>query len=399
MARTDVGGVACMLSGEWLSRRLGYVAVDPPATDGEDSSEAELVVHKTGCGSVPRVTVLQLAAGGLRAALRCGEGLGEDLHIRGAACSKHRVVWGKDGDDVSEVDVWDRLLLREIKRAALWAERNSLRSDIDRGLEALSSGEATESPFTVGLCITMKNRLWQVQRALPLNILHCWLHRRWVTIHLVDCDGDDGALSWAVHNCRAAVDAGLLKIYRTNGRMPHWHASVAKNTSHAVATEDIVVNVDCDNIVGLDFPVDVADRMTRGRFSLLQYEDGDGTCGRIACWRRQFLHIGGYDEDAFPMGAQDVDLVERLKMLPGSSYQRVSHGPHGQAIPNDKAAKIANCDPALLGNTAGSAKAMAKCWNAMNDKNRQIFAERRKAGLIARNVGNPRIGLPVQRVL
>ena len=56
------------------------------------------------------------------------------------------------------------------------------------------------------------------------------------------------------------MEVDLLRVYSTNGQMPYWHASVAKNTSHRAATEDILVNVDGDNLIGCDFPVDIVKR-------------------------------------------------------------------------------------------------------------------------------------------
>ena len=53
----------------------------------------------------------------------------------------------------------------------------------------------------------------------------------------------------------------------------------------------------CDNLIGKGFPEDVATRMVSG-YKVLQYEHSDGTCGRIACWRKDFLDIRGYDEES-----------------------------------------------------------------------------------------------------
>ena len=101
-----------------------------------------------------------------------------------------------------------------------------------------------------------------------------------------------------------------------------------------VAREDIVVNVDGDNLIGRNFPVDVVMRFDNS-YKVLQYEQGDGTTGRIACLRKDFLYIRGYDEDAYPMGAQDTDLVWRLRMLhkDSQSYKKVKSTHHSQAIP------------------------------------------------------------------
>eukprot|EP00434_Breviolum_minutum_P017507 symbB.v1.2.015451.t2/scaffold1154.1/size134997/2 len=116
--------------------------------------------------------------------------------------------------------------------------------------------------------------------------------------------------------CRVAMDAGLLRVCRCEAKF--WHASIAKNTVHAVAAaaeEDILVNVDADNIAGPGFVLDV---------------DGiHGSVGRIAVDRKTFVLLQGYDEDAYPTGAQDVDLWLRLGMLARQRGQRVERlGPN-----------------------------------------------------------------------
>ena len=375
-----------LLEGEWLSPLRGYMTV---SRKGDDY---ERVVVKDAQGCLLFHLSLTQTNEGPR--IIC-EGSG--IHIRGSGCSKHCIQW-TDTASGQDVDMWHSKLLRVIREAASWVENIQIRSDLHSSLAALTPSTTTSSRRTVGLCMTRKNRLWQVERALPLNILHCWPHRRWVTIHLVDFGSSDDSLEWVLKTCGVAIDAGLLRVYSTDQHMPHWHASIAKNTAHRLAEEDILVNVDCDNIVGLNFPVDVVRRIDSDGFTVLQYEEGDGTCGRVACWREQFLELNGYDEDCGPMGGQDIDLIKRLKEMNGARFQRVTHSPHGQAIPNSKALKIQNCDPASFGGCQSlSQKTMARAWNQMNTKNNEIFAQRMRSGQLKRNEGRL-IGLPARGV-
>jgi len=79
------------------------------------------------------------------------------------------------------------------------------------GLSFLSDTNKTVRPaFTVALCVTSFNRIWQLRRALPLNLLHCWPHRDWVRIHLVDFGSTDGSLGLVQDRCRVAIQSGLL---------------------------------------------------------------------------------------------------------------------------------------------------------------------------------------------
>ena len=187
------------------------------------------------------------------------------------------------------------------------------------------------------------------------------------------------------------MNVGLLQVYTTNGNMPYWHASVGKNTSHLVASEDILVNVDGDNLIGPNFPLDVVQKFQAG-YKVLQYEYGEGTTGRIAYLRSDFMRIHGYDEekDVLPMGAQDIDMIHRLKMLyhPQPVYKKVKNIAHSQAIPNDLKAKVSSCDPRFCNMK----------WTRMDALNRELFKKKRESGQVVRNLDKDCIGVPVTRI-
>ncbi|CAJ1358184.1 unnamed protein product, partial [Effrenium voratum] len=168
-------------------------------------------------------------------------------------------------------------------------------------------------PFSVGLCTSTMNRLWQLQHALPITLMHCYPYRERVRVYVVDLGSSDGTLKWILRHCRFFMEIDLLRVFRAEE--PYWHASVGKNAAHAQAEEQILVNVDGDNMIGAGFLRNVCDKFAAGDCAVAQYELGQGTCGRIALRRDTFWELGGYDEDAYPMGCQDTDLVLRVKML------------------------------------------------------------------------------------
>jgi len=151
-----------------------------------------------------------------------------------------------------------------------------------------------------------------------------------------------------------------------------------------------LVNLDGDNLVGPHFLQDVVQQFASGYRGALHYEGDKGTCGRIACRRSDFLSLRGYDEDCCPMGAQDIDFVQRFRMLPGAGYRRVRGAACGTAIPNSKEQAIRCCDPAIYGGVK---------WGHMDGINRQKFDERRKLGQLVRNQDKATLGVSVQRIL
>ena len=55
--------------------------------------------------------------------------------------------------------------------------------------------------LVLGTMLTTKNRLWQLQTALPLNILAVWPHRDSCRIHLAVCDNTDETMSCYRYMC------------------------------------------------------------------------------------------------------------------------------------------------------------------------------------------------------
>ncbi|CAK0896301.1 unnamed protein product [Prorocentrum cordatum] len=372
---------------EWQSACLGHVVVE--AVPDEGGAGGVVVLRASFCGPVdPMGPLGQLTVEGGFVRLeiwrpRRQRGV---LWLDVQESKGRRVAW-LDGSGRS-ADCWDGCLLDTVRKAARWVEESPhrLTTWLDEGLSHLRGDtEVTTSQFTVGLCITSMNRLWQLRRALPLNLLQCWPHRQWVRIHVVDFGSSDGTMDFLLNRCRVAMDCDLLRVYRAD--LEFWHASVAKNTAHAVADEDILVNCDGDNLLGPGFPQDVVLRLTTGSTGL-QYEGGLGTCGRIACWRSDFDKIRGYDEDCYPMGAQDIDLRDRLEALPNANFQRVNSTKYCQAIPNSQEDKIVNCAP-LYGQVR---------WGRMDTINRRMFKWRLQGGQVVRNLHKDQIGVPAIRM-
>ncbi|CAK9027133.1 Uncharacterized protein SCF082_LOCUS17779 [Durusdinium trenchii] len=283
-------------------------------------------------------------------------------------------------------DVWDAYFLQAVREGASWCSQHNLVPQVEVPWNAMLAGKKSEDDllrFSVGLCTATMNRLWQLKRALPLTLMHAFPYRNRCKVYVVDLGSNDGTLSWLLNHCRYAIEIDLLRVYRAEEA--HWHASIGKNTAHMQACEDIVVNVDGDNLIGAGFLQDVCNRFENGA-AVAQYEMGGGTCGRIALMTEVFWELGGYDEDAEPMGCQDTDMVLRVKQLQRGPHKKVKDALLSQAILNNQEQKIENCDPAGL-----------KKWSQMNEKNRQTFQERRSQGKLTRNVEKGKIGVPVTR--
>ncbi len=244
-------------------------------------------------------------------------------------------------------------------------------------------GEATrrDDGLQIAFCIHVKDRLWQLRDALPLNLAHLWSCRRWARFVLVDFGSSDGCLAWVKKYCAAAIARGFLRIYASSLPSQEYHTAIAKNTAHLAGMSafrlqdtDIVTNLDADNLLGPGFAHHVAACFKKERCALQYYSGsrGSGTFGRIACSVADFRSSRGYDQDGQPAGNHDSDFMQRLschcrvRTLPAakSTFDRVDY-PHCQAIRNEKTD--------LVGAGVN--------WHAMERANCKLFKWRRKQGV------------------
>ena len=373
------------LARKWVSSRRGEVcALELPLLlPRQEFSTEEIAILRftwaSGCG-VARVLSKSVVFWGL-----C-----EDGPLQWKMCPKksnHKggpIVW-KLVTDENVIDVWHGKLVDVACAAHSWLSARSIITNPQRCLTSeLAQSETSHGQFRIGFCTTVKNRLWQLERALPLNLMSNWRHRRWVRFHVVDFGSTDGACDFIYEHCSAALEAGLLHLYVSE--LEHFHASIAKNTAHMVASEEILVNLDCDNLVDEEFAPKVRRMFEENSVRALRFRGGQGVCGRIAYLRKNFMQFGGYDEEAYPFGAQDIDIYDRLKQHYGKNAVRIAEGIDALAIPNTREDKMRLVDPQLGLN-----------WNQMDQRNRQVFKKRLDAGQLFRNAGRTR-GVPVTRV-
>lgn len=221
----------------------------------------------------------------------------------------------------------------------------------------------------LSFCITCKNRLHQIQQTLRKNLDYNILHENSIEFVLIDF-GTDGLHKWIVDNFRVELASGYLKYYYTE-ELPHWHASIAKNTAHLCASGEILVNLDCDNFTGPwggMFVLNVFKRHgNRVVFHQFSGNGYDGSFGRIAVRNNYYRILGGYDEAFEPMGYQDLDLIKRLTCY-GLKYVLQPHSLYNQAITNTKEEGIRH---------TGSNKTYAEMERANFDRSEQNLAEGR----------------------
>jgi hypothetical protein len=228
----------------------------------------------------------------------------------------------------------------------------------------------------ISFCITCKNRFHQISKTLPANLDHNKEAKEMIEFVLVDFASTDGLQNWVLNNFNDELETGYLSYYFTD-QMEHWHASIAKNTSHYHAKGIFLVNLDGDNFTGKDGGAYIYSQFQKYGEKLLLHQfsgtPGNGTYGRIGVHTRFFHELGGYDEAFEPMGTQDTDLLSRLREF-GLTYKRFSDPLYSQAIPNTKTESIRLCQSKLS-------------WNQMERKNLRSSSYNVYSGKLIANQG------------
>jgi glycosyltransferase involved in cell wall biosynthesis len=169
----------------------------------------------------------------------------------------------------------------------------------------------------ITFCTACMNRLYHLMVTLPRNIENnrdCDCE-----FLLLDYNSSDNLEDWVKKNMLSYIDSGLLVYYKTREPNCFLH-SHARNLMFRLASGDILVNVDADNICPPGFGRYILETMKEGDVFLhgskeLEVKDPHykGAYGRLVVSREAFYKVRGYDESMVGWGYEDDDFYNRLK--------------------------------------------------------------------------------------
>ena len=197
-------------------------------------------------------------------------------------------------------------------------------------------------PFKVAFCTTSVGRNHQVRDALPLQLMTLWPWREHVRVYFVDYNEDTELCQFIFDTCREVLEVGFLQYARCSQRNS-WHASICKNGAHYWAAEwaDMLVNMDGDRIIGPDLPLHILEHLNihqmdqKPRVGHYNSTADTGTYGTIACPTKLFVRMRGYNEEFFPCGFQDAELLQRAAAAGATLVKVSSSNCVGTSLPND----------------------------------------------------------------
>ena len=156
----------------------------------------------------------------------------------------------------------------------------------------------------ISVCSQIKNRLYQFSKTFLKNAetLEKYRDVEWV---IVDCGSTDGLSEYIGEYLEKY---NFIKYYQAIDFK--YSIPIAKNFSVRFSTGDYVFNLDCDNYLD-----NIIDEIKSTKQGIHCHEYLKGTHGRIGMSKEIFIKIGGYDENFYPAGVHDNDIMLRANYL------------------------------------------------------------------------------------
>jgi hypothetical protein len=171
----------------------------------------------------------------------------------------------------------------------------------------------------ISFCITCKGRLHHLRETLPGNLRDNADHPD-LEFVLLDYNSGDGLEAWARETLAPWIASGRVVYYREKSAAAY-RSCHAKNVAHALATGDVVCNLDADNFTGAGYATALAALFEEEGERILVTGGPGGLFGRLALRSDTFRILRGYDEDLQGWGYDDEDLRVRgahwgLRLIP-----------------------------------------------------------------------------------
>lgn len=166
--------------------------------------------------------------------------------------------------------------------------------------------------YKVSICTTCMNRLHDLERTLPINILNNISYPD-IEFVLVNYNSGDNLDKWAFEKLMPHIKSGIVKYVKTD-EPKFFEMGHSRNIAFKVASGDIVNNVDADNYTGYKF-AHAINCLANMQPRKAVFTKGKRLMhGRVGFFKDEFIKLGGYDESMSGYGADDRDLVERSQM-------------------------------------------------------------------------------------
>ena len=179
--------------------------------------------------------------------------------------------------------------------------------------------------YKISICTTCMDRLNDLRLTLPFNIDH----EPYPSVEFVVLDYNsrrDDIGKWIKENMMSCLETGKL-VYCHTTEPEHYSMTHSRNVAFSIATGDIVLNVDADNfiqprdkVISQSFCEHVNILANQGEEKIIFAKGKRLLHGRLGFFKKEFIELGGYDEEMQGYGYDDIDLMRRAWALGFTLY-------------------------------------------------------------------------------
>ena len=170
----------------------------------------------------------------------------------------------------------------------------------------------------ISFCTTCMDRLVHLEKTYAKSINNASSYSDKEFILLNYGSKKDDIDNWVKNNLIEFINSNLVKYYKTT-EPEYWVAAHAKNICYKMATGDVIVNLDCDNILVEGYCEYLEDLFNRDDIIVASdsadINGNNGYCGMISSRRDHFYNVNGYDESFdIGWGMDDTNYQYRCRM-------------------------------------------------------------------------------------
>lgn len=161
---------------------------------------------------------------------------------------------------------------------------------------------------------------------------------------LLNYNSSDNMDFWAQKYLSSFIEKGIVKYYSTSDPLYFKH-SHSRNITFRMASGEILCNLDADNWTGKGFAFYINKKFVEKKNIIItttrnRHKIKD-TFGRICFLKKDFSKTGGFDETFTNYGWEDIDFINRVKLL-GRDEVSIENIEYLQVISHDDFARISN---------------------------------------------------------
>jgi len=183
--------------------------------------------------------------------------------------------------------------------------------------------------YKISICTTCMNRFEDVKKTLEKNILDNIDYPK-IEFVLLNYNSQDGLDEWVKNNMMMYIDKGILNYYKTTE--PKFYSMThSRNVCFKLAQGDIVNNVDGDHYINKGFANVINLLANQKHKKTVFVKSRQKNRGRLGFFKKEFLWLGGYNEEIEGYGFDDEDLLARAYhsgfsiMKFGGEYMKITN--------------------------------------------------------------------------